>query len=214
MESIKLKSIVWIIALLLCTTTPFAQTWGEFFNQKKTQQKYLLEQIAALKVYAGYVKKGYTIVSSGLETVKDFKSGEFNLHQTFITSLKSISPAIQKNEKIAQIISYQLSIANAFNGIGKSDYLSATNQLYVNQVKQRIIDECLIDLEELLLVITAGRVEMTDDQRMVRIDKLYAAMQDKAAFTQNFTSELSLLLLQIENEQKSIQLLKQYYGND
>lgn len=214
MESIKLKSIVWVVALLLCTNSTFAQTWGELFNQKKTQQKYLLEQIAALKVYAGYVEKGYTIVSSGLETVKDFKSGEFNLHQTFFNSLKSISLAIQKNEKIAQIISIQLSIAKAFNGIGKSEYLSASNHLYVNEVKQRLIDECLIDLEELLLVITAGRVEMTDDQRMVRIDKLYAAMQDKVAFTQNFTSEISLLLLQIENEQKSIQLLKQYYGND
>lgn len=214
MESINLKAILCVGALFLCTNITFAQTWGEFFNQKNIQQKYLLEQIAALKVYAGYVKKGYNIVGSGLETVKGFKNGEFNLHQNFFSSLKSISPAIQKNQKIAEIITYQLVIAKAFNDIGKSEYLSAANQQYVNKVKQQVIDECLIDLEELLLVITAGRVEMSDDQRMVRIDKIYAAMQDKASFTQNFTTEISLLLLQIEREQKSIQILKQYYGND
>ncbi|MBK8088802.1 MAG: hypothetical protein IPK31_13170 [Chitinophagaceae bacterium] len=34
-----------------------AQTLNEWVNQKSTQKKYLLQQIAALQVYIGYAKK-------------------------------------------------------------------------------------------------------------------------------------------------------------
>lgn len=194
-------------------TTSFGQTLAEFFNQKKTQKKYLLEQIVALKLYAGYLKKGYDIASSGLSTVKEFKNGEFNLHNTFISSLKTVSPAIRMSGKVAEIITCQIAIGRAFNGVDNNEYLSATNQLYIKEVKDKVMEECLNDMEELLLVITSGKVEMTDDERITRLDKIYVAMKDKSAFTQRFTADVSLLVYQKENEQKSINHLKQLYGN-
>lgn len=200
--------------LMFCyATTSFGQTLAEFFNQKKTQKKYLLEQIVALKLYAGYLKKGYDIASSGLGTIKDLKNGEFNLHHTFISSLKTASPAIKNNGKVVQIIAYQLAIGRALNGASNNKYLSATNQQYLKEVKDKVMEECLNDLEELLLVIISGKVEMTDDERITRLDKIYVAMKDKSAFIQSFMTDVSLLIGQKENEQKSINHLKKLYGN-
>jgi hypothetical protein len=73
------------------------------------------------------------------------------------------------------------------------------------------MEECGKDLEELLLVITSGKIEMTDDQRIERLDKVYQAMKDKSAFTQSFTSEVYLLIRQKENEQESVNQLRRYY---
>jgi hypothetical protein len=203
-----------VLCFLLCAFSfqlAKAQTFGEFFNQKKTQRKYLLEQIAALQVYIGYAKKGYDIAGSGINTVKDIKNGEFGLHSAFFSSLKAVSPAIRNNSKVAEIIALQLAISKSFNGIKSNAYLSADNQRYIASVRENVLDECANDLEELLLVITSGKVEMTEDERLARLDKVYAAMRDKSAFTQSFTGQVQALTGQKENEQRSINQTRRLY---
>jgi len=213
MESIKLKIFVCLGLMLFSATTSFSQTVAEFLNQKKTQKKYLIEQLVALKLYAGYLKKGYDIASSGLGMIKDLKNGEFNLHHTFISSLKTVSPAIRKSGKVAEIIACQVAIGSAFNGAGNNEYLSAADQLYIKEVKDKVMEECLNDIEELLLVITSGKLEMKDDERIKRLDRIYINMKDKSTFTQSFMTDVSLLIQQKENQQKSNNHLKKLYGN-
>ena len=69
--------------LFLAAGTVEAQTFSEWFRQKKTQKKYLLQQIAALQVYIGYAQKGYRIAKEGLTTIGGFTKGEFDLHSDF-----------------------------------------------------------------------------------------------------------------------------------
>lgn len=202
------------LLLIFCTTATHAQTWDEFFNQKKTQIRYLGEQLVALKMYAGYLEKGYEIVGNGLHIVKDIKSGEFKLHQAFFNSLKDVNPAIRNSNKVTDIISIQLAIIKSFKLINGNEYLSASNQAYISGVKKQLQEECGKDLAELLLVITSGKVEMNDEERIRRLDKVYKSMLDKSAFTQSFCNEVSLLARQKENEQRSINLIREYYEKD
>lgn len=217
MELIKIKGWLRVLAsvFMLCVFSfqhVKAQTFAEFFSQKKTQKKYLLQQIAALQLYIGYAKKGYDIASSGLNTVRDITNGEFSLHGTFLSSLKAVSPAIRNNAKVAEIIALQIAIGSAFNGIGNSG-LSLSDKLYLQDVKEHLMEECVKDLEELLLVITSGKVEMTDDQRIKRLDRIYLSMRDKSAFAQNFSNQVGILIRQRANEQKEIEQIRRYYGN-
>ncbi len=46
-----MKKLSCILLLLLFAVSGFAQNWNEFFRQKRTQIKYLWQQIAALQVY-------------------------------------------------------------------------------------------------------------------------------------------------------------------
>ena len=208
------RSLALVLLLLFMGTSALGQTWGEFFSQKKTQQKYLLEQLAALKMYAGYLKKGYDIVGSGISTVKDIKNGEFSLHNTFFSSLKSINPAIRKNAKVASIISLQISIIQAFRSTRDNNGLELSDNQYILSVKDKVTDDCLDDMEELLLVITSGKLEMGDDERLERLDSIYERMRNKAAFAQSFIGEVNLLINQRKNEQKSINHLREIYGNE
>ena len=52
-----------------------AQTFAEWFQQKKTQKKYLVKKIAALQVYIEFAEKGYKIAKEGLNTIGVFTSG-------------------------------------------------------------------------------------------------------------------------------------------
>ena len=104
-----------LLFLLLITGVSKAQTWEEFSKQKETQKKYLLQQLAALKVYAGYLKKGYTIVTDGLNSIKGFTKAELNLHDTFFKSKKSVNPAVVNQKMLDDIYVFQRSILKNFN---------------------------------------------------------------------------------------------------
>jgi hypothetical protein len=209
--------IVFLAGVLLITATAprcSAQTWGEIFNQKKTQKKYLLNQIAALQVYLGYARKGYDVVSSGLDAVRDISSGEFNLHSAFISGLKKVSPAVRNDTRVAEIIAMQLSILKGFARIKGGDLLSPDQVIYVAEVANGVIAECYQDLSELLLVVSSGKLELNDQQRLERLGGIHERMADKSAFAQSFSGEVSLLIRQKSIEQQSLEKLRRYYGTE
>jgi len=195
--------------LLFISASLQAQTFAEWWSQKKTQKKYLIQQIAALQVYLGYAKKGYEIAGTGLSTIRDITSGEFKLHDLFITGLKKVSPAIRNDIRIAEIIAMQLAILKTFNGLAAG--FNGEHLEYIRDVKAGIIADCLNDLEELYLLITSGKAEMSDDERIERLNRIYADMQDKSAFAQDFYNKADLFLRTREAEQRSTDQLRRYY---
>lgn len=206
-----------LLALLLAWGTLFppasqGQTFAEIFRQKKTQKKYLLEQIAALEVYAGYARKGYQLASSGLKTIRGFTRGEFSLHQEFLASLAQVSPFIQKHWKVVSVIALQLEISRSFAAIGASELMSESDLSYIRQVKQTVLDDCAADLEELLTILSAGKLEMDPAARLQRLEQLHQSMQDKAGFTQEFCSEAISLAHAREKALHDIGHLKLQYG--
>ena len=197
-----------LIILLLTANAVNAQTFEEWAQQKKTQKKYLFQQIAALQVYIGYVKKGYDVVNKGLTTIRNIKSGDFNLHRDFFRSLKQVNPKISKYAKGADIVAYQLRIMKQTNktlqGIREAGQFSTDELDYCKTVFDNLLEECFKSIDELLLVITSGELEMKDDERIKRIDILYAHMQNKYAFSCSFSEEMGLLSMQRLGEQIEI----------
>ncbi|HAK11028.1 MAG TPA: hypothetical protein DCO78_02785, partial [Chitinophagaceae bacterium] len=179
MKRILLLATVGLFALLSSN----AQIADEWLNQKATQKKYLLQQIAALKVYLGYAKKGYNIVNGGITTIKNIKNGDLNLHRDFFNSLKNVNPAIRRYAKVADIIAYQVKIIKQTKGtlqqIRETKQFTETEMDYCKQVFDNLLDECMKTVEELILVTTSGKLEMKDDERLKRIDRLYTDVQDK-----------------------------------
>lgn len=202
-----------MVLALLMSGTANAQTWSEWFSQKKTQQKYLLEQVAALKLYAGYLKKGYEIGHSGLTFIKDASKGEFDLHGAFFSSLKAVSPEIRNNVKVAEIIQMQIDVSKAFNALRSANSLTAQHISYFALVRSNLLDECLGDMEELLLIITSGRAELTDDERLLRIDRLHIQMQEKRSFALSFSNTFRQLHAERTRELETIKKMEEWYEN-
>lgn len=203
---------LFFLSFFLVPGSAICQTWNEFFKQNKTQISYLGEQVAALKLYTGYLKKGYEIGGSGINTIKDIKNGEFSLHSSFISSLTTVNPNIRSSSKIADILAYQLGISKSFSKIKGSPYLITADREYISRVKNNIQQECRKDLEELLLVITPGPIATQDDERIKRLDKVFEAMKDKSAFTQSFTNNVNSLVRQLEQDANDAHTIRKPYG--
>lgn len=210
MRSIKCV-VIWLCLSVCFAGSVQAQTFAEWFRQKKTQQKYLLDQIAALQMYLGYAKKGYQVVGSGLSTIRDITHGEFGLHELFIAGLKKVSPVVRGDVRIAEIVGLQLSIFKAFGSLTGGDGFRGDHLGYVLEVKAGVLLDCLSDLEELYMVVTSGRTEMSDDARLRRLASVHESMLEKSAFTQSFVGSAMLLLDQQKAEEAMLEKFRRYY---
>lgn len=174
----------------------YGQTFGEFFNQKKTQRKYFAEQLAAIQLYAGYIKKGYEIGRDGIQAVRDITNGEFGLHDLFISSLSRVSPVISRHKKVAEVIAMQLEMVSIFRFLAKLDKLEPMTLAYIASVGGSVLESSLSDVGVLMVIITSGKLELDEEERLRRLDELHASVEEKCRFTRWFRDEVIALNFQ------------------
>ncbi len=211
-----MKRFLLSLLLIVGVHTSYGQTWNEWFRQKKTQIQYLVKQIAALKVYTDYLEKGYNIAKDGTNLINDIKHGDFNLHNNYFTSLKSVSSSVRNYSKVSAIVSDQTSILKNFrkllNYCDGSDQLSSSEKEYIHSVYSNLNAESEKDLDELFLVITSGEVEMKEDERIKKIDRIYLSVKDKVSFSKSFSSQVLILIHQRFNDKIDIDRSKKIFG--
>lgn len=200
------KGIIILGCLFLCNSAWAQSNWfNEWFRQKSTQRKYLINQIAALEVYIGYAKKGYEIYKTGLNSIGSITNGEFVLHKDFFLSLQGINPQIAKYARVADIVNLQLQIiktnSRSLRLISDGNNLRQNELAYIGRVHDKLLENCGQIVDELIVLTTAGKLEMEDDERLQRIDRLYEEMKDNYGFAEEF-SDGSLLLWSARDKQK------------
>jgi hypothetical protein len=180
---------------------------GNIYAQAK-QREVLLKQIAALQMYIGYAKKGYSVVKKGLNAVGDFKRGEFNLHVDYFNSLKTVNPKIKKYARVAEIISLQVKIIKSYGTIygqvQQDDLFHGDEVDYIKRVLDRLIENCDDNLEELITIVTDRQLEMKDDERMKRIDAIYQNMMENYTFCESFSKQTKLMSMSRAKDTKDV----------
>lgn len=203
----------WILILALATCTIVRAK----AQSEEVQQLILnIEKLAQFKQILSDMKKGYTILNGGYNTIKNLSEGNFNLHQTFLDGLMQVSPAVKKYKKVAEIIRFQSILVreykSALSGF-KSEKLFRPDELeYISSVYANLIEKSLEQIDDLTLVITAGKLRMSDDERINAIDRIYEDMQDKVSFLKAFNQQASVLVLQRAKEQKDARSMGSIYG--
>lgn len=198
-----------LICVLILTVLPGLKAQKQ--DEKSLTQHIL--QVAANKVHLEYIKKGYRIVQEGLDIVSSFKRGEYKLHDAFFKSLKMVNPAVRRYDRVGQIIDLQKQIGREVNSLKKkTGGFAKQEQEYIQRVLGRLLNQSEFILDELIMLTTDHKLEMRDDERMARIDKLFSAMQDAYSFCKAFTSDLRLLVALRTNEEKDIKISRELHG--
>jgi hypothetical protein len=211
-----MKKVAGTILILFAFDVSSAQTFEEWFKQKKTQKKYLIEQIAAFQIYMGYVQKGYSIARKGLTTIGNIKKGDYNLNDHFFRSFKSINPTIRNYSKVPAIIVFQVKILQNYKStyeyVQSASLYSPAEIDFIYKVFTNLINNSSNDLRELITVINANELDMKDDERLKRIDAIYAGIQDKYAFAKSFGEQAKVLAVQKVKDKRNIETSRSFYG--
>lgn len=193
-------------------------SYQSVYSQSDEAQQLLLdvEKLTQLKQILKDLYKGYEVVSRGYNTIKDISQGNFNLHKAFLDKLMEVSPAVKKYKRIVDIIAAQGMLVkeykNAFNRFKKSNLFNVKEIEYMGNVYKNLFDKSLQSLDELLMVITANQLRMSDDERFAAIDRIFNDMQDKLSFLRNFNRSTTVMAMQRGKETIETKVSKQLYG--
>lgn len=181
-------------------------------------QKVMLEQIAKLQTQIANVKRGYDIAKKGLNTITKWTKGEFDLHKVYFKSLNNVNPNIKNTEKISACRDLYKEIVNGFTDVindAQSSGLFVPQEIqYFREVYENLIKNCIETMDNLKAVTSDGQLEMTDDQRLKRIDEYYAQMQENYAFAVAFCTDIQALGHARIKYKEEVQQLRILFGLD
>jgi hypothetical protein len=158
-----------------------AQTFDEWFQQDKTQIRYLEEQVLALKAFGKLIDKGYGIATKGLWEIDATKRSDYRQHEAFIRSLWAVSHHLKGYARIAAIKQGGEAIEKNHQHFRlhlRSGALDQKEILFWSGVFAGIREQAAGLVRQLNGVLTDGYYQLTDNERLTIIDSLYADMKE------------------------------------
>lgn len=175
-----------------------------------------IEKLTQLKGILSDMKMGYQIYQQGYGSISQLSKGNFDLHSVYLNGLLSINPTVRNYGRVAEIISQQASLISeyksAYKQFQQSGSFSSGELNYMSNVYTQLVNQSLQNLDELTNVLTAGKLRMSDDERMRAIDRIYASSSDKLQFLRHFNRQGVLLNIQRSKDIGDTRTLKQLYG--
>lgn len=205
-----MKRCVWILLSLFFLSS-------KSFSQTQAIQQLLLdvEKLTQLKSILTELKEGYQIVSNGYTNIKNISEGNFNLHDIFLESLLEVSPAVKNYGRIKDIIDAQLTLVkeykNALKQFKESGEFSIDDIDYLEKVYANLFNHSLDNLQTMIMVITAGKLRMSDDERINSIDAVWKEVSQELTFLRHFNNEARILCLQRAKDKNDFSTMKQLY---
>ena len=190
---------------------------GKASSQSSEVQQLLLnvEKLSQLKNILSDMKKGFTVLNNGYNTVRNVAQGNFSLHEVFLDGLMVVSPEVRKYHKVGEILRIQSVIMSDYKALFKrlsaTDVFSTADLGYLDKVYARLNKESLQNLDRLLMVITTSKLRMSDEERLKAIDRIHSDMSDKLDFLRAFNRETTLLGLQRAKERAEVNAVGGYF---
>ena len=211
MEHIKKLMRLGLIVLLMLPVGIKANAQAQDLQQLTLD----LEKLTQLKRILSDMKAGYQIYSRGYNTVSSLAKGNFDLHNAYLTGLLAVSPAVRNYGRVAEILEQQASLVTEYkrdyNSFRQSGSFSAAELSYMSDVYSRLVTQSLNDLDELSSVVTAGKLRMSDAERLKAIDRIYGNSSDQLNFLRSFDRQGIVLSLQRSKDLNDTRTLKQLY---
>ncbi|OJV51024.1 MAG: hypothetical protein BGO31_11200 [Bacteroidetes bacterium 43-16] len=175
-----------------------------------------VEKLTQFKAILKQMKDGYKILDGGYNTVKDISKGNFSLHKTFLDGLMEVSPTVKNYRKVAEIINGQIRLVkisrNALSRFRDDKQFDIKEINYIGKLYENLLGQSLNNLDELATVVTAGKLRMSDDERLKAIDRIHKDMEDKLSFLGRFNSDVGVLSLQRAKEKSNIEFGRRLQG--
>lgn len=190
------------------------------FCQATEVQQLLLnwEKLRQLEEILDNMYRGYKILDKGYTTIKKIAEGNYTIHELFIDGLMAVNPSIRNYKRIPFIIEYQKLLLKeyqrAYNRFRKDPNFKLEEIEYLANVYKFLFDASLRNIDELMMIITATKLSMSDDERMLAIDRIFFDMEDKLIFLRAFNNNTQLLAIQRARSRNDVETMRKLYGVD
>jgi hypothetical protein len=209
----KIKEIIIGMTIIMLVAVPKAT-----FSQATEIQQLILnwEKLAQLEKILDNMYTGYKILDKGYSTIKNIAEGNYSIHQIFIDGLMLVNPTVRNYKRIPFIIDYQKLLlkeySNAYNRFKNDPHFTPQELEYLANVYSYLFTASLRNIDDLVMIITATKLRMSDDERMQAIDRIFYDMESKLIFLRGFNNSTQLLAIQRARSANDVKTIQHLYG--
>lgn len=175
-----------------------AQFLGGIFSQGATELKNNAAQIVALQALDATSQAGYEGLEDGLDDIGDIHGAEYNLHQEYFASLKTVNPQITGMPEIKAIRSVAPALSptltTAIDNWTRSGKLTAGELAAMTALDTSLDELASTELAFLQTLLTAGELTMSDADRVQAIRTIDEAVHAQYKFLMQVCADGDLLV--------------------
>jgi hypothetical protein len=209
-----MKKILTVTAFLIC-----ANLFPKTVSAQATEAQQLIlnwEKLQQLEKILDNMYTGYKILDKGYSTIKNIAEGNYSLHRLFIDGLMLVNPTVRNYKRIPFIIDYQKLLlkeySNAYNRFKNDPHFTPQELEYLANVYSYLFTASLRNIDDLVMIITATKLRMSDDERMQAIDRIFYDMESKLIFLRGFNNSTQLLAIQRARSANDVKTIQHLYG--
>lgn len=175
-----------------------------------------MEKLAQLKATYQTMLDGYRTLEKGYNQVRDLSKDNFLLHKDYLDGLLAVSPSVQQYGRIQAMVQQHTTLVQEYTTnlrqLQAGRMLQASELYQVKSSMAELVHHSATAVDELVEVLTPGRLRMSDEERISMIHRLDAVVSENL-------QELRAIALQYRNlvdrralKKKELQRMKILYG--
>lgn len=205
-----MKKFIAIVVMMLFIVRSHGQ------SQEAQQLVLNYTKLQQLEAILDEMYRGYKILSKGYNTIKDISEGNFTIHDLFLNGLYKVNPTIRAYKRIPSIIQFQQFInkeyKRAYDRFRNDPNLTLREIKYLESVYAYLIKQTLRNIDELLTIITATKLRMSDEERIAAIDRIYYDMESKIVFLKVFNNNTNAVAIHRARQQREINTMRKLFN--
>ena len=175
-----------------------------------------VQKLSQLKQILSEMYQAYTIVNKGYEDIKSLSKGTFSLHKAFLDGLLAVSPAVASYGKVADIVNKEARLVQEYQSA--NSYLKASGRFtsqeldYFSTKYANLFNGSLKNVNELIMVVTADQLRMSDAERLSAIDRIDRDITGQLSYLQSFDNGAAMQASQRAKDARDVGTVRSLYG--
>ncbi len=151
-----------------------------------------------------------------LTEISGWTEQQKQLYSSYYTELGNIKATISKYQRIKDITLKQAALVSeykqAWSLFRQDNHFNPQELSYMQQVYTGILDASVKNLDEIMLVVSPAKTQMTDEQRLELINKASDHLDENYNDLHQFNNQGIQLSLQRSKDLSDTQSIKKLYG--
>ena len=220
---IRIVSLVVLIAMILPTQKANAQfVIGEVIKLTVTKVIKAIDlKVQRMQNKTIWLQNAQKVIENQmsktrLTEISGWTEQQKQLYSSYYTELGNIKATISKYQRIKDITLKQAALVSeykqAWSLFKQDNHFNPQELSYMQQVYTGILDASVKNLDEIMLVVSPAKTQMTDEQRLELINKASDHLDENYNDLHQFNNQGIQLSLQRSKDLSDTQSIKKLYG--
>ena len=151
-----------------------------------------------------------------LNEISDWSQKQKELYGNYYNELWEVKTWIAYYQRIREMTEKQTALVGQYNhawGLLKSDKHFKLEELaYMQKTYSGILEESIKNLDQILLVVSSFKTQMSDAERLQLIDEAAGRIEANSSDLKQFNNQNIMLSMQRAHSMDEVSTLKKYYG--